>query len=543
LGEYPKIRYYRPAQPMHEASVLCSHLARFVQEELDAYAKYNPNFPPPTTRPPGMLIITDRSMDLVAPIVHEFTYQAMAHDLLPIKESDKVYYKTIINEGAAEEKEKEMEIGEKDEIWVKNRHMHMKDTIERLMGDFQKFLDENPHFTSKSGDATSLNAIKDMLAGLPQFQELKEAYSLHLSMAQECMNIFQHRKLPDVASVEQSLATRLDEDYKKPKNLADQVVRLLDDDSISKSDRLRLIMLYIIYRDGVILQDIQRLLAHAGLPPQDGELVTNLDLLGGRSMKALKDNRPPPPPPLFLRKTAPTAANEEYALSRFEPALKLLLEELNKGILDPITFPWTKPPLDNNDAAMYTSQASLRSAKPTWAQNRRSMHESKQRVIVFMAGGATYSESRSCYEISRISGKDIFLATSHMLTPAMFLRQVGDLSVDKRRLDLPSERPKPRAPAHIFEREEKRSPASLPPVPAPGGARPPPMATAAPPRVSPYQPPTAGMANMTINSGSGGRPSNGSAVSSSQEYRTGRLEKKKDGEEKKKRGFFSSGKK
>ena len=42
-----------------------------------------------------------------------------------------------------------------------------------------------------------------MLAGLPQFQELKEAYSLHLTMAQECMNVFQARKLADIASVEQ----------------------------------------------------------------------------------------------------------------------------------------------------------------------------------------------------------------------------------------------------------------------------------------------------------------------------------------------------
>lgn len=48
-----------------------------------------------------------------------------------------------------------------------------------------------------------MNAIKDMLAGLPQFQELKEAYSLHLSMAQECMNIFQSQKLADLASIEQ----------------------------------------------------------------------------------------------------------------------------------------------------------------------------------------------------------------------------------------------------------------------------------------------------------------------------------------------------
>lgn len=31
---------------MHEASVLCSHLARFVQLELDKYAKFHEDFPP-----------------------------------------------------------------------------------------------------------------------------------------------------------------------------------------------------------------------------------------------------------------------------------------------------------------------------------------------------------------------------------------------------------------------------------------------------------------------------------------------------------------
>ncbi len=37
----------------------------------------------------------------------------------------------------------------------------------------------------RTKDTTSLNAIKDMLAGLPPVPEMKEAYSLHLTMAQE----------------------------------------------------------------------------------------------------------------------------------------------------------------------------------------------------------------------------------------------------------------------------------------------------------------------------------------------------------------------
>jgi syntaxin-binding protein 1 len=394
-------------------------------------------------------------MDLIAPIIHEFTYQAMAHDLLPIIEGEKVLYKTVAGDGTSQPQEKEMEIGEKDKIWVDNRHRHMKDTIEKLMGDFQKFIDENPNFTNDNSDTTSLNAIRDMLAGLPQFQELKEAYSLHLTMAQECMNIFQQHKLPDIASVEQTLATGLDEDFRKPKNLADQLVRLLDDENIEGGDRLRLILLYILYRDGLIPEDVQRLLAHASLPPDDLDLISNMEILGPRISKALKDSKPPPQP-LFPRKTTPTAEEEEYALSRFEPNLKLMLQEVAAGTLDQGTFPYVKPPLDNSEAVAAQSQTSLRSAKPTWARSRTAVNDSRQRIIVCMAGGATYSEARACYEVSATSGREIFLATSHMLTPSLFIQQLRDLSRDRRRLNLPVDRPKPKAPAHLFERDEPK---------------------------------------------------------------------------------------
>jgi len=143
-------------------------------------------------------------MDLFAPLLHEFTYQAMAFDLLPIQEGDKTTYRTVFNEGMPNQEEKDVEITEKDKIWTDNRHRHMKDTIDKLMSDFQRFIKDNPSFTKDSdGGANSLNAIKDMMAGLPQFQEMKEAYALHLGMAQDSMNRFQKFNLPDLAAVEQ----------------------------------------------------------------------------------------------------------------------------------------------------------------------------------------------------------------------------------------------------------------------------------------------------------------------------------------------------
>ena len=150
LGEYPTIRYYRTSNPIHQAGVLCSHLARFVQEGLDQYASFNEDFPPPSPRPRGVLLITDRTMDLFAPLIHEFTYQAMVHELLPVKEGDKVFYTTVFNRGSPNEEQREMELGENDKIWLENRHLHMKDLLEKLVADFNRFRAENPQFADRS---------------------------------------------------------------------------------------------------------------------------------------------------------------------------------------------------------------------------------------------------------------------------------------------------------------------------------------------------------------------------------------------------------
>lgn len=317
------------------------------------------------------------------------------------------------------------------------------------------------------------------------------------------------------------MATGLDEEHKKPKNLADQVVRLLDEEAITFPDRLRLIIEYILYRDGLLPSDVKKLLAHAQLPAQDGEVIHNLELLGAHVSRQLKEARPAAQP-FFARKPAPPT-EQEVSLSRFEPTLKSVLEEHIRGSLDQIRFPFTKPNLDSGEGTIgqeNLSQASLRSAKPKWARTRSTPAGPKQRIIVFVAGGATYSESRVCYELSESFSKDVLLVTSHMLTPSLFLRQVGDLSVDRRRLNLPVDQPKPKAPAHLFERD------------------PPP---ALKPATSAQLPPIAGIASISLDSSgkSHGPPANGASVNLATSS-SSKVGKGKDSEKKKKLHFFSS---
>jgi syntaxin-binding protein 1 len=220
---------------------------------------------------------------------------------------------------------------------------------------------------------------------------------------------------------------------------------------------------------------------------------------------------------------------EEIAISRFKPVLKSILDEHIAGTLDPVAFPYLDPaaaPQPNDPASI--SSASLRSAKPTWAKSKLGSVEPRQRIIIFMAGGATYSEARTCYEASEQTSRDVVLVTSHMLTPGLFLRQVADLSADRRQLGLPQDKPAKRAPAHLFEEDKPARQAPM--VGAPGGL------PSGPGRAGGSRPlpPTDRLANMSLN---GGGSSTSSRVSESSKI-------KKDyeqAEKKKKKGLFGRG--
>ena len=73
----------------------------------------------------------------------------MVHDLLPLIEGDKVYYKASLDQNETSNEMRNIEIGEKDHIWVKNRHLHMKDLLEKLASDFQAFKAKNPQFAGR----------------------------------------------------------------------------------------------------------------------------------------------------------------------------------------------------------------------------------------------------------------------------------------------------------------------------------------------------------------------------------------------------------
>ncbi|KAH9913550.1 Sec1-like protein [Epithele typhae] len=464
LNEYPYVRYYTPSHhpplgPLQphastrpppppegsgrwrtnlarggearayesvEGDYVAKVLAFMVQQHLDDHKKSDPNFPKPSdpARPRGTLIITDRAMDTVAPLLHEFTYQAMANDLLPIDDGTSYRYKFQTQTGT---EDKTATLSDADNVWTDIRHMHMREAIDKLMADFNKFLQDNAGF--KGEGAASLNDMKDMLASLPQFQEQRDKFSLHLNMAQECMGIFERDKLPAVATVEQNCATGLTAEGKTPKTLVEEMVPLLDSRDVVNMNKVRIIALYIQHREGVPDEDRRRLYQHARLTMAEQDAVNALVKLGVRISRGAGDKD------VKKKIKQKTNSEEEYELSRYKPVLRTVLEEHVANKLDPTLFPYVKdsPSAGPTTSSLRSSPApsvqpavSLRSQKPSWHKASRvggggGRDDNRQRIIVFVAGGMTYSEMREAYVLSRTLNKDIIIGSTHTLTPRDFV--------------------------------------------------------------------------------------------------------------------------
>ncbi|KAF8677405.1 STXBP unc-18 SEC1 family [Rhizoctonia solani] len=522
---------------------ISKRLAQFVQREMDEYRKANHDFPKvipgETNRQRSVLFITDRSMDPVAPLMHEFTYQAMATDLLPIEGGTRYRYKFENSRGIREEKI--ATLAETDLVWTATRHMHLLAANEKLKADFNKFLEDNAVFR---GADQSLNGVKDMLAGLPQYQETWEQFSLHLNMAGECNKLFDQNNLSAVADVEQNCATGETAEGKVPKSVVEDLVLLLENRNLSSTDKARLIGLYIMYRDGVSDEDKRRLYQHARLSNMDQDAVNALTYLGTRIVRGAADRD------IKRKLKQKAAANYEYDQSRYQPMLQTVLEDHFSGKLDQSVFPYVRDappaaaPLGSSLGSFRSSPAptpttaaptSLRSQKPSWHKapppgGRNNADALKQRVFVFVAGGMTYSEMRTAYTMSALQNKEIFIGSTHPMNPARFISDLRAISMDGvGSAAIPDGLPKPtdrQIPYQEYydRRYYIKDPPPLPkPQPAPAQTHSPAhgYSQMQPPRVEPPRGPTHQASSSSLGSGGGGGG-----------------EKLKKDKEKKKRGLF-----
>ncbi|KAL1087802.1 hypothetical protein V6Z11_D08G208300 [Gossypium hirsutum] len=462
LREFPFVRYRaaKSLDPMTMTTfrdLIPTKLAAGIWNCL-VKCKSIPNFPQQET---CELLVLDRSIDQIAPIIHEWTYDAMCHDLLNM-EGNKYVHEVPSKTGGPPEK-KEVLLEEHDPIWLELRHAHIGDANLRLHEKMTNFVSKNKAAQHQHGSRDvgeiSTRDLQKMVHALPQYSEQIEKLSLHVEIAGKINRIITEQGLKELGQLEQDLVFG-------DAGMKDVIKFLTTNEAVSHENKLRLMMiLAAIYPEKFEGEKGLSLMKLAKLSTEDANAVNNMSLLaplseskkGSASSFSLKFD-------IHKKKRAARkdrcSEQETWQLSRFYPIIEELVEKLSLGELSKDDYPCMNDPSPSfhgsSPAAASIHEApvahSMRSRRtPTWARPRGSddgyssdsvlRHTSSdlkkrgKRIFVFIAGGATRSELRVCHKLTGKLNREVVLGSTSIDDPQQFITKLKQLTPSEISLD------------------------------------------------------------------------------------------------------------
>ncbi|GFZ46321.1 Vacuolar protein sorting-associated protein 45 [Saitozyma sp. JCM 24511] len=319
----------------------------------------------PTAGPSPLLLVLDRRNDPVTPLLSQWTYQAMVHELIG-----------ITNGRVRIEHEEMLELRDivlsasSDPFFSQNLFANFGDlgaAIATYVSDYQS---KNSSIAGGAAGSSRIETVADMkrfVEEYPEFRRLGGNVTKHVTLVGELSRLVERDDLLAVSEVEQSLASQ-------ESHQADlrSVMTLLSSPKVPQSNKLRLAILYALryqrFQGNQIAQVVDALI-HNGASADRARLVYVMLNFAGADVRQddlfMNEN-------FFSRgKTALKGLKGvENVYTQHSPHLSQTLDLLLKGRLKETSYPF----LEGDEHA--------RMQRP-------------QDVIVFMLGGTTYEEARA----------------------------------------------------------------------------------------------------------------------------------------------------
>lgn len=364
-----------------------------------------------------MLIIIDRSFDVVPLVIHEYTYQAFVYDMLRIPccsdpkdhQTDDVWEFEYVSNSGKHEKRKALLTGDKDVLWHRFRHMHIQKVNEAVSEEVEKFTMQATGTSLKRSSRTQ--DVLTVVRGLPKTQYMMEKYWAHVSLTERSFEQLEAKRIMNVGALEQVLATNLDRHGSKQghSKTLNQLLAMVEDVTVDEELKIRLIILYFAVYRNLRQENLSEILKVSGLCNSSMDIIGHfIDIYLGSTIACSPNSpRSSSSSHKIIHRHAEKgdayqyykkhAEKNEYELSRYIPEIQHVIARVVAGTLEEEKFPTLHEGPSSNTQKAVTED---------------------RRIVVYVVGGITLSEMRVVYDISEKTKANIYLGGDSILVPS-----------------------------------------------------------------------------------------------------------------------------
>lgn len=346
-----------------------------------------------------LLLILDRRDDPVTPLLSQWTYQAMVHELLGLN-NHRVILKGAPN--ISKELEEVVLNASEDTFFKTNRYSNfgeLGESIQHLLQEYQK--------QTQQHNTSNLNTIEDMQAFMEKFPELRNkshVVSKHVAIMSELARIVDICSLLDVSQFEQSLACNDDHN-----NHWRELMEKLSSISIKIPDKLRLGLLYCLrYESSGNIHMVQNAMIKGGVSNDMVSLIPTLlryaGIKSGRGPGLYGDTATGGGATQIMSKmtksfiTSVQGIQNVYA--QHIPVLMDTIQLILKGKLSSKHYPVLVLPSSTSTA---TNNRTLSHQNSTGNNNNTFDYSTSfipDEILIYMVGGVTYEEGTKIAEFN-----------------------------------------------------------------------------------------------------------------------------------------------
>ncbi|GJQ67954.1 hypothetical protein Trydic_g16711 [Trypoxylus dichotomus] len=389
LKKCPIIRY-------QTNSPVCKDLANRVEDVIN---KESALFSFSQVSQPLLLLI-DRRDDPVTPLLNQWTYQAMVHELLTIN-NNRVNLSGI--PGISKELSEVVLSAEQDPFYAENMFMNYGEIGQNI----KNLMD---HFQSKAKGHKKIETISDMknfVETYPQFKKLSGNVSKHVTVVGELSSMVTDHALLDVSELEQEIASQNADTSLHLQNIRKLISNNIkpnnvrtDRNKIRESDAAKLVMLYALRYQSQVNNNISGLINMLEKNGVSQYYIKCIKHILDYRISDVRQNN------LFSDESAVKITKRFFkglsgvdnVYTQHKPLLHDILEDLMKSRLKENLYRYVNAPGSNGRY---------------------------QDIIVFIIGGATYEESLAVHTINKkYPGTHVILGGTTIHNSHSFLEEV-----------------------------------------------------------------------------------------------------------------------